>query len=330
MSHIIHLLGPHLSARLAREQLVIADKEKKTERTVPMEDIAALICAANDTSFTASALRRLAELNVPVLVCNDSYEPAAMCLPYYRPTDTALLRSQAAWTPEWQDAVFRRFISAKVRNQAANLEGKTGEAMHEIATRCAAGSYRAPDGAGPGKSIARVTLSRRHLLHADTPAACESRAARLYWRRFLPPLTAKMGTQEKTRQPGTRAGVNGMLDYGYAILRSATLRALAARGFIAALGLHHTARAGTFALADDVMEPLRPFMDRTLHDYLATTEAPEMRAWMRPAANVLMQTVTMPTGKVRLLHALDFLVQALAQLSVKKDPHGSLPIPMLE
>lgn len=330
MSHIIHLLGPHLNARLAREQLVIADREKKTERTVPMEDIAALICAANDTVFTASALRRLAELNVPVLVCNECYEPAAMCLPYHRPTDTALLRSQAAWRPEWQDAVFRRFITAKVRNQAANLEGKIGDAVRDIAARCATGSYRPPDMPGPGKSISRVTFSRRHMLHADTPAACESRAARLYWRRFLPPLTAKLGTTEKARLPGTRTGVNGMLDYGYAILRSAVLRALAARGFIAALGLHHTARAGTFALADDVMEPIRPFMDRALRGYLDSTKIPDMRGWMHPAADVLMQTVTMPTGKVRLLHALDFLVQALAQLSVKNDPHGSLPIPMLE
>jgi CRISPR-associated protein Cas1 len=329
MSHIIHLLGPHLSARLAREQLVIVDREKKTEKPVPMEDIAALICAAADTVFTASALRRLAELNVPVLICNESYEPAAMCLPYYRPTDTALLRSQAMWKPEWQDAVFRRFIAAKVRNQAANLEGKTSEAMNEIATRCSSGIYRAPEEAGPGKSIARVTFSRRHLLHADTPAACESRAARLYWRRFLPPLTTKLGTTEKARQPGTRAGVNGMLDYGYAILRSATLRALAARGFIAALGLHHTARAGTFALADDVMEPLRPYTDRALRNYLEQTDAPDMRGWMRSAADVLMQPVKMPTGQVRLLHALDFIVQALAQLSVKQDPRGSLPIPLL-
>lgn len=330
MSHIIHLLGPHLSARLAREQLVIVDREKRTERTVPVEDIAALICAANDTVFTSSALRRLAELNVPVLVCNESYEPAAMCLPYYRPTDTALLRSQVAWQPEWQDAVFRRFITAKVRNQAFNLEGRTGDAMRDIATRCAVGSYRGPDIAGPGKNISRVTLSRRQLLHADTPHACESRAARLYWRRFLPPLTTKLGTTEKARLPGTRTGVNGMLDYGYAILRSATLRALAARGFIAALGLHHTARAGTFALADDVMEPLRPFVDRALRDHLHSSEAPDMRGWMRPAADVLMQTVAMPTGKVRLLHALDFLVQALAHLSVKNAPDGNLPIPMLE
>ncbi len=329
MSHIIHLLGPHLSARLSREQLVIVDKEKNTKRPVPIEDIAALICAAPDTVFTAGALRRLAELNVPVLVCNESFEPAAMCLPYYRATDTALLRSQATWQPEWQDGVFRRFIAAKVRNQAANLDGKMSDAMREIGTRCAEGSYRMPEAPRPGKSIARVTFSRRAFLHTDTPAACESRAARLYWRRFLPPLCAKLGTTERIRQPGTRTGVNGMLDYGYAILRSATLRALAARGFIAALGLHHTARAGTFALADDVMEPLRPFMDRALRDYLEQADAPDMRGWMRPAVDVLMQPVKMPTGNVRLLHALDFLAQALAQLSVKNDSRGSLPIPLL-
>jgi CRISPR-associated protein Cas1 len=330
MRHIIHLLGPHISARLSRDQLVIEDRSKETQRTVPVEDIGLLICAANDTVFTASALRRLAQWNVPVLVCNESYEPAAMCLPYFRPTDTALLRSQITWDLEWQDAIFRRLITAKVRNQAANLEGKASDVVRAIAARCAAGRFRAADQPGSGKRIATVTGSRRHLLYSDTPAACESRAARIYWRRFLPPLIAKLGTTEKTRIHGTRMGVNGMLDYGYAILRSAVLRALASRGFIAALGLHHTARAGTFALADDVMEPFRPFIDRALRNYLESAEMPDMRGWMRNAADVLMQPVKMPAGNVRLLHALDFVVKDLAQLSIKNDPNGVLPIPILD
>lgn len=80
-----------------------------------------------------------------------------------------------------------------------------------------------------------------------------------------------------------------MLDYGYAILRSAVLRSLAFQGFIAALGLHHTSRAGTHALADDLMEPLRPFIDAALRDFVLKTDAPEMKAWMGAAASVLLQ-----------------------------------------
>ena len=74
----------------------------------------------------------------------------------------------------------------------------------------------------------------------------------------MPRLSEWQETDEKRRVPGTREGVNGMLDYGYAILRTAVLRSLAAHGFIAAIGIAHTAKAGSFALADDVMEPLAP------------------------------------------------------------------------
>ena len=83
-------------------------------------------------------------------------------------------------------------------------------------------------------------------------------------------------TDEKRRVPGTREGVNGMLDYGYAILRTAVLRSLAAHGFIAAIGIAHAAKAGSFALADDVMEPLRPWIDRELRQFVQggkTTDA---------------------------------------------------------
>lgn len=327
MSHILHLLSPHLRVRMRLDQLLIRDSEKDTERSVPAEDIAAIICAAPDASFTSSALRLLAERNIPLLICNERFEPCSLTLPYYCATDTELLRRQVEWTPEWKDAIFRRIITVKVRHQAINLEGHGAKALHEIAKRCAEGSYRGEEMAGPGKSIAKVTLSRRFLMHADTPAACESRAARLYWRRVLPPLAQRLGTGEDTRQPGTRQGINGMLDYGYAIMRTAVLRALAARGFIAALGIHHTARAGTFALADDLMEPLRPFVDRALSSFISSTPDPLMQHWMKRAAEVLLETVPMKTGQLRLINALDLYVRSFAEVSLKRDPSLPLAIP---
>lgn len=328
MSHILHLLGPQLSVRLTQEQLAIADKETKTERTVPIEDIGMLICATPTASFTAGALKRLAEENVPVLICNERFEPACLTLPYYRATDTDLLRKQVAWTAEEKDALFRQVITAKVANQAANLEGKTGDALRMIANRCEQGSFRPETEPGPGRRIATVTLSRREWLHADTPGASESRAARLYWRRVLPELAGLLGTDETTRKPGTREGVNGMLDYGYAILRSTVLRALAARGFIAALGIFHAARAGSFALADDLMEPLRPFMDRALRRHLEATSGADMSAWARQAAAQLLEPVNMPTGNLRLINAIDSYVQSFASATMR-GAGVKLTIPLL-
>jgi CRISPR-associated protein Cas1 len=120
-----------------------------------------------------------------------------------------------------------------------------------------------------------------------------------------------------------------MLDYGYAILRSAVLRALACRGFIAALGLHHTSRAGTHALADDLMEPLRPFIDQALRDYITESKAPEMKGWMKAAANVLLQTVPMRGGQVRLINAIDFYVQGFATHVLKPAARPTFAIPLI-
>ena len=329
MSHIIHLLGPHLNVRLTLKQLIISNKEAGTEKSVPIEDIAALVCASSSAVFTAGALRALAESHVPVLICDEQFQPAALTLPYYCATDTELIRAQVAWTPEFKDAAFRHIITAKVRAQGALLEGHPAEALRAIADRCSSGEYKSSDQSRPGKTLARVTYSRRALLHTDTPAASESRAARLYWHRFMPPLVAKLGTTEKGRVPGTRLGVNGMLDYGYAILRSAVLRALACRGFIAALGLYHTSRAGTHALADDMMEPLRPFIDQALRDYLKTSEAPEMKGWMKAAANVLLEPVPMRTAQVRLINAIDVYVQGFASHVLKPDTRPTFVIPHL-
>jgi CRISP-associated protein Cas1 len=317
---------------------------------VPLADVAVIICAARDTEFSASSLRRMAELNVLLLVCNEKYEPCAITLPYYRPTNTELLRRQIEWTPEWKIQMWRQIITAKVRNQAANLAHlkRAHTILTSIAERCAKGSAavstarddvplsESPDtndisneGAhGPTKvSLATITASKRAAFLLDSPNACESRAARHYWKHLLPRLSEWQETNEKRRIPGTREGVNGMLDYGYAILRTAVLCSLAAHGFIAAIGIAHAAKAGSFALADDVMEPLRPWIDRELRQFVQGGKRP-MQEWMRQAVSVLQLEVSVNRNKLRLLNAIDVYVQSFADAAMSRTP-SLLKIPML-
>src|SRR5208282_1342167 len=143
---------------------------------------------------------------------------------------------------------------------------------------------------------------------SSSPDASESRAARHYWKHLLPRLSEWQQTDEKRRTPGTREGVNGMLDYGYAIMRTAVLRSLAAHGFIAAIGIAHAAKAGSFALADDVIEPLRPWIDRELRQFVQGGKRP-MQEWMRQAVSVLQLEVSMNGSRVRLLNAIDLYVR---------------------
>ena len=341
--HILHLLSPNLRVRLKLDQLHITDLENGTDKSVPFADVAVIVCATRDTEFSSSSLRRMAELNVLLLICNEKFEPCAITLPYYRPTNTELLRRQIEWTPEWKTAMWRQIITAKVRNQAANLAHlkRAHTVLVEIANRCANPKLVGDDVRSLTSnqslvtstptiirpSLATITASKRAAFLSDSPEACESRAARHYWKHLLPRLSEDQETDEKRRVPGTREGVNGMLDYGYAILRTAVLRSLAAHGFIAAIGIAHVPKAGSFALADDVMEPLRPWIDRELRQFVQGGKRP-MQEWMRQAVSVLQLEVSISRRKLRLLNAVDVYVQSFADAAMSRMPLP-LEIPML-
>lgn len=325
--HILHLLSPNLRVRLRLDQLHITDREHKTEQSVPLADVAVIVSAAPDTTVSAGALRRMAELNVLLLVCNEKFEPCALNLPYYRATNTELLRRQIEWTPEWKEHMWQRIVSAKIRNQAAVVKSskRASAALIEIAELCESGPPPPPQ--GERMPLSQIAISRRTGLHLAAPHACESRAARVYWKYLLHRLGEKQDTGETLRQPGTRSGVNGMLDYGYAILRTAILRSLAAHGLIAAIGIAHAAKAGSFALADDLMEPLRPWVDRRLAAFLKDGEKP-MTEWIRDVVQILTEKHTASHGNVRLLHAIDLYIQSFAYATLLRRDHP-LKIPLL-
>ena len=341
--HILHLLSHNLKVRIKLDQLYITDLDSGTDKSVPLADVAVIVCATRDTEFSSSSLRRMAELNVLLLICNEKFEPCAITLPYYRPTNTELLRRQIEWTPEWKTTMWRQIITAKVRNQAANLAHlkRAHTVLDEIAKRCANPKLVGDDVRSLTSnqslvtstptinkpSLATLTASKRAAFLSDSPDACESRAARHYWKHLLPRLSEWQETDEKRRIPGTREGVNGMLDYGYAILRTAVLRSLAAHGFIAAIGIAHAPKAGSFALADDVMEPLRPWIDRELRQFVQGGKRP-MQEWMRQAVSVLQLEVPINQNRLRLLNAIDVYVQSFADAAMSRMPLA-LKIPML-
>jgi CRISPR-associated protein Cas1 len=338
--HILHLLSHNLRVRVKLDQLHIEDREHGSERTVPLADVAVIVAAAPDLVLTSGALRRMAELNVLMLVCNEKFEPCAITVPYYRATNTELVRCQIEWTPEWKEKMWRQIITAKVRNQAANLAHlkRAHSVLSEIAKRCEVEqaslqaetpvmTQKQGSPAGEKISLASITASKRAAFLSDSPDACESRAARHYWKHFLPRLSEWQQTDEKRRIPGTREGVNAMLDYGYAIIRTAVLRSLAAHGFIAAIGIAHAPKAGSFALADDLVEPLRPWIDRELRVFLQSGARP-MKEWIQQAVKVLSAEVKMGKARVRLLNAIDLYVQSFATAALARAPFP-LKIPML-
>jgi CRISPR/Cas system-associated endonuclease Cas1 len=182
---IIHLIKPNLRVRLRLDQLEIEDKETEEVRSVPLADVAAVIAATREMSISVSAMRRMAELNVILLVCNEQFEPCSLTLPYYRATNTEVLRRQTSWTTEWKETVWRQLVVAKIRNQAAVLRSKkmVRDALLQIADFCE----------NPPKEISRlskiplsrITPKHRAGCYFSGASACEARAARRYWRHFF-------------------------------------------------------------------------------------------------------------------------------------------------
>lgn len=216
------------AARLSvrHRQLVVA--QEGGERSVPIEDLAILILDRADISLTQPVLRHLAEAGAALAVCGADHHPTALSLPmaaHWQGTAVALAQLDAP--RPLAKRLWQEIVRAKLRQQAAVLEerGGPGEGIDALADRVRSGD----------------------------PDNLEAQGAQRYW-------PALLGPDFRRRRDGDMP--NGFLNYGYAVLRAATARAVVGAGLLPVLGLHHRGRGNPFCLADDLMEPFRPLIDR--------------------------------------------------------------------
>jgi len=210
--------------RIEASQLVVA---QETETALPLEDVACLILECPQVTLSAGTLSRLAEHGTMVLVCGAQHTPVLACLPYAGHSRLAgVHRLQLATTAPFRKRCWQRIVREKILNQAEVCR-LAGRAEH---TRVEAYAARVASGdTGNMEGVA----AREHFALLFGPG----------WNR------------------GGPDGLNSALDYGYAVLRAAVVRALAAHGFLLTQGLHHCSELNPFNLADDFLEPLRPAVD---------------------------------------------------------------------
>lgn len=204
---------------------------EEPERAVAAEDIGLVVLDAHRCSISVPALRLLVESDAAVLVTDERHLPAGLLLPLQGHTlATARLRAQvAAGRPRCKQA-WRQIVAAKIRAQAALC-------------------VSAPDAAERLHGLARSVRS-------GDAGNSEGVAAAVYW----PAVTGDPTFRRRPREDGDVRNV--FLDYGYGILRATCARAIVKAGLHPALGVHHRSRDNPFCLADDLMEPLRPLVDR--------------------------------------------------------------------
>jgi CRISPR-associated protein Cas1 len=211
---------------LRHRQLVVA-REDGAEPTVPIEDLALLVVDNPQVVYTHMLLAALAEAKVAVVMCGADHLPAGVLLPYAAHALAGeRLRQQLACPRPLAKRLWQAIVACKLRRQADLLVRTVG---HHGGLRPMANRVRSGD-----------------------PENLEAQAAQRYW-----PLL--FGPAFRRERGGDSP--NHLLNYGYAVLRAATARAVVGAGLLAGLGVFHANRGDAFALASDLMEPFRPFVD---------------------------------------------------------------------
>ena len=198
-------------------------------KTIPIEDIGLVVLDCPQITVTEGLLEALLENNCAVVTCDKMHLPVGLLLPLYgNKVQTERYAEQIAASLPLKKQLWQQTIQCKIRNQAAMLKYVTG------------------------------VEARNMLIWADSVKSgdadnLEGRAAAFYWK------TLFVDNPRFTR--GDEDIVNVMLNYGYAIVRAIVARALVGAGLIPTLGIHHHNRYDAYCLADDVMEPYRPYVD---------------------------------------------------------------------
>jgi CRISPR-associated protein Cas1 len=223
----LHFGNPaYLSLR--NSQLLIELKDElRTSKTIPLEDIGVVILEHPQITISMAVLDALIKANVALISRDDHYMPSGMFLPLEgHHTQTERIRHQLNASEPLKKQLWQQTIKSKIENQARVLEKLGLEHLRLI-------------------NLASKVLS------GDT-GNLEAQAAAYYWQQLY---GSDFVRSRKMESP------NAQLNYGYAILRSLVARALSASGMYPSVGIHHRNKYNAFCLADDIMEPYRPFVD---------------------------------------------------------------------
>jgi CRISPR-associated protein Cas1 len=211
-----------------QEQLVVKFPDDTPGRQIPIEDIGIIVLEHQQITITNGLIAKLSERKVAIVSCNAQHLPDGLLLPMTGHTEqTERIRHQIEATIPLKKNLWQQTVSSKIRNQAALLAEK-------------------------GKESKRMEYLSKNVSSGD-PDNHEAQAAAIYWQHLfeIPDFTRG------------QAGIppNNLLNYGYAILRATVARALVSSGMMPNLGIWHHNKYNAFCLADDIMEPYRPYVD---------------------------------------------------------------------
>ena len=211
--------------------------KKEAERTIPIEDIGVVILDNRRITITSGVMEALLENNFAVITCNQKSMPVGLLLPLCgNTTQNERFRSQLEASLPLRKQLWQQTIKQKILNQEHVLRINTDKE-----TNC-------------------MRIWSNDVRSGD-PDNLEARSAAYYWKNLFTNDPNFVRDREGTPP-------NNLLNYGYAILRAIIARALVGSGLLPTLGIHHHNRYNAYCLADDIMEPYRPYVDQLVLDII--------------------------------------------------------------
>ena len=230
---------PILTLTLSKGEGDEAVEKKSESKTVAIEDIGVIVLENQQITITNGLLEKLLFNNVAVITCDQQHMPVGLLMPLSGHSEqTERFKHQINASLPLKKNLWQQTISAKIMNQAGLLKER-------------------------GIPMRKMELWAKEVTSGDA-LNHESRAAVYYW--------SKLFDDENFNRSQKGVAPNNLLNYGYAILRGITARALVSSGMLPTLGIFHRNKYNAYCLADDIMEPYRPYVDLIVSHIVETED----------------------------------------------------------
>ena len=267
-------------ASISTKNLQLVIKTETRESTIPIEDIGYLVVDHPEIYLSIPALNLLIDNNTAVIICNTNHLPNGMFLNLNsHHIQQEIFKNQINASAPLKKQLWQQTITEKITNQGILLQ--------------------------------KITLKNNNfeflaskVLSGDS-SNMEGVAANFYWKSFF---------EHNFKRERFGDYPNNFLNYGYAILRAATARALSGSGLLNTLGIHHKSKYNAFALADDIMEPFRPIVDEKVAEIMQNYSEQELNTAIKAELlQILTRTVYFKEEKSPLMVALQKTASSLQQ-----------------
>jgi CRISPR-associated protein Cas1 len=289
---IVEIQDENRYLSLERGFLKISKGEEQVAR-VPLDDVAVLLISAQSVSFSKHILNELAERGSISVLCGRNYIPQSMVMPvsgHYM--QAGIIKTQIDASAPFQKNIWKQIIEEKLKNQGKSLEfcrkDKAALKLYSIA-----------------KTVKSGDSDNR-----------EAYGAKIYWKELFGP---------DFKRDKDAVGINSLLNYGYAIARASTARAICGAGLLPSFGIYHKNYLNPFCLADDFLEPFRPFVDIIAYQLAQNSQTEITPEIKHELAKVLWMQVKTSEGKSPLFQSLHYMCSSYTKALKVKTPALDIP-----